>query len=80
MEAVEDVQEPAAPEPIQQGKYALYETPDGGRHLVYQPEGEAEAQHLPIPPMVVALAQEALTTGKVNPLAAIKVLVSMGKT
>lgn len=48
------------PAPVSCGRYALYETPGGGRHLVYRPDGEAEDQHVDIPPFIMNMAQKAM--------------------
>src|SRR5690348_11193731 len=66
----------AAPRLVHSGTYALYETPDGGRHLVYRPTtqtGEdghlleatdAEDMHLPdIPPAALPLVNSFLEHG-----------------
>jgi hypothetical protein len=65
-----------APKLVHSGTYALYETPDGGRHLVYRPttgrteEGIAvaiedpEDAHLPdIPPAALPLINSWLENG-----------------
>jgi hypothetical protein len=44
-------------EAVSQGTYALYETPKGGIHLVYRPEGASEDQHMDIPPLAVQAAR-----------------------
>jgi hypothetical protein len=66
---------PAAPRLLHSGIYALYETPDGGRHLSYQPTlacdeaGElgpvtVEDQHLPdVPPSALGLINAFLENG-----------------
>lgn len=65
----------AAPKLVHSGTYALYETPDGGRHLVYQQtlctdaEGLAHAvetqdAHLPdIPPEALPLISSFIDHG-----------------
>ena len=46
------------PEPVMRGRFAVYDTPDGGYHLTYQLDGEEEPQHLEFPGMLVALARK----------------------
>jgi hypothetical protein len=64
-----------APQLVHSGTYALYETPDGGRHLVYRQtvaaddagglhEVAGEDAHLPdIPPAALPLIDSFLTNG-----------------
>lgn len=52
-----------APKPFLKGFFSLYHTPDGGIHISYRPvptelDREPETQHIQIPAMVVALAQQ----------------------
>jgi hypothetical protein len=68
--------ETAAPVLVHEGTYALYETPDGGRHLVYRrlvsvdEDGQARAidgaqdQHLPdFPPEALPFISHFLENG-----------------
>lgn len=55
-----DAPPPAPPAPVSCGRYALYETPGGGRHLVYRPDGEDEDQHVDIPAFIMNMAQKAM--------------------
>jgi hypothetical protein len=69
--------EPAAvPQLVHSGTYALYETPDGGRHLVYRRTASvddtgtvreidgAQDEHLPdIPPAAIPLIENFLANG-----------------
>jgi hypothetical protein len=49
---------------VHRGVYALYETPAGGRHLVYQPDGAAGDFHVPdIPAEALPLVQSFLNNG-----------------
>jgi hypothetical protein len=52
------------PEPILKGRFAIYETPDGGLHLAYRADGEEEDRHVPIPPL--ALKVMSARVGKGN--------------
>jgi len=69
--------EQAGPVPFLRGKFALYHTPDGGIHIAYRPvptelDREPEDQHIQIPAMVVALAQQ-MQDGKMpGPLQMVK--------
>jgi len=55
---------PTAPVPYLKGRFALFRTADGGIHIAYQPdpaEGvdeNPETQHIEVPGMVVALAEQ----------------------
>jgi hypothetical protein len=64
---------PEMPEPRLKGRFNVYETPDGGLHIAYQPDPvddqEQEIQHIEIPAKVIKLAQM-INGGKMNPLAA----------
>lgn len=44
------------PDAVIKGRFALYETPDGGYHLTYQPDGEPDAKHVQIPGFYVKMA------------------------
>lgn len=44
-------------EPIVRGKFALFETPNGGYHLTLQLDNEAEPRHIEVPKMMVKLMQ-----------------------
>lgn len=59
---------------LMNGKFSLYETPEGGFHIAYNPEGESETKHLEIPAMVVRMAKMS-AEGKLNPLGAIKMMM-----
>lgn len=47
----------AAPEPLSKGRYSIYETPDGGYHLAYRPDGADEDGHMQIPAAIVRMAK-----------------------
>lgn len=63
------------PEPILKGRFNLYETPDGGFHIAYIADGETDTRHLEIPAMVIRMAR-ASAEGKLNPVKALKDLMS----
>jgi hypothetical protein len=65
------------PEPILKGRFNLYETPSGGFHIAYVADDETETRHLEIPAMVVRMAK-ASAEGKLNPMQALKEMMSSG--
>lgn len=46
---------PSVAEPVARGKFAIYQTPQGGVHLVLQMDGEDEPRHVELPKMVVKM-------------------------
>lgn len=58
---------------LMNGKFSLYETPEGGLHIAYSPDGEEETKHLEIPAMVVRMARMS-AEGKLNPLQAFRMM------
>ena len=63
------------PEPILMGRFNLFNTPDGGYHIAYIPDGSDETQHLEIPAMVVKMARLS-AEGKLNPVKALREMMS----
>jgi hypothetical protein len=54
----------AAPQLVHEGRYALYITADGGRHLTYRPDGAPADVHIPdIPAAALGLVENFLTYG-----------------
>lgn len=52
------------PQLVHSGIYALFMTPEGGRHLMYQPDGAPEAIHVPdIPAAALGLVDNFLSYG-----------------
>jgi hypothetical protein len=51
---------------VHQGRYRLYEKPDGGLHIVYQRDDKDEPDHLELPGAMVNLARMA-GEGKMSP-------------
>jgi hypothetical protein len=45
------------PKPAMQGSFALFETPEGGLHLVYRVAGSDDEQHVEIPAFMVQMAK-----------------------
>ena len=60
------------------GKFTLYDTPDGGIHIAYLPDGTEETQHLELPGKAIRLAQ-ALESGKMNPAAMMRAFMGGGE-
>jgi hypothetical protein len=57
----------ATPKVIHEGKYRLFEKPDGGLHLVYKRIDKEEEDHLEIPGMMVRLLSRA-QEGNMSPM------------
>jgi hypothetical protein len=53
------------------GRFTLYETPDGGYHIAYVADGQDDTRHLEIPAFLVRMAK-AGAEGRLNPAAAFK--------
>jgi hypothetical protein len=49
----------AMPQVLHEGRYRLYEKPDGGLHLVYLVDGQETEQHMEIPGAMLRLARMA---------------------
>lgn len=60
------------PEPLARGRFSVYETPQGGLHLAYRVDGEAEDRHAEIPSAVIKMAKAASNGNAGNPLAMLK--------
>jgi hypothetical protein len=65
------------PEPFLRGTFALYETPDGGYHIAYKPDGEEDTRHAEIPGAALKMAQA--LSGSKNPFAVIGKMMGAGK-
>jgi hypothetical protein len=60
----------ASTEPVMlhEGRYRLYQNPDGGMHLVYRPDGDdATDMHMEIPGALIRLSEQA-ASGKISPV------------
>lgn len=66
------------PEPKMKGRFTLYETPDGGLHVAYQPDGDDETGHIEIPGPLVKL-MDSVKNGEMTPAKAFRALTSLGK-
>ena len=58
-----DITPTSRPEVLYSGTFAVYNTPDGGYHLVYRLKDETEDRHMPVPGRLVKMA-EGMTQGK----------------
>lgn len=70
---LDDAAQPTEPAPFMRGRFSIYATVQGGYHLVWRAEGEAEDQHADVPPMIVKLARK----GGMNPMDALRALSGM---
>lgn len=64
------------PTVLHQGRYRLYEKPDGGLHIVYQRDDKDTPDHMDLPGAMIRLAQAA-GEGKMNPMQLIAELTKM---
>lgn len=64
----QELEQNSVPEPVLKGRFAIYETPDGGFHLAYRPDESEEDQHVEIPGLYVKLMRRK-TGGTKNMLA-----------
>lgn len=46
------------PEAVLKGRFAIFETPDGGYHLAYRAEGTETDQHVQVPGFYVKMAMK----------------------
>jgi len=54
-------------QPLTSGKFALYQTPNGGMHLTLLVEGESEPRHVEIPKMMVKMMMRKGNSGGFDP-------------
>lgn len=66
----------AEPTIVHQGRYRLYEKPDGGLHIVYQREDKDTPDHLELPGPMINLARMA-GEGKLSPGEMLRELMKM---
>lgn len=70
----------ATPTPFLAGRFALFDTPDGGIHLAYRPDGEPEDHHEQLPADLVGLMRTLKEGGKPpSPMAMMRMLAGMGR-
>jgi hypothetical protein len=48
---------PGGPAPKMAGRFTLYDTPDGGLHIVYQADGSEKSEHLEVPGPIIRASQ-----------------------
>jgi hypothetical protein len=61
----------AIPTVLHEGRYRLYQKPDGGLHLAYQRNDSDQEDHLELPGMMVALLNKA-QEGNMSPMEFLK--------
>ena len=66
----------SGPKVLHEGRYRLYEKPDGNLHLVYKRDDQETEQHLEIPGKLLGLAQRA-AQGQLSPMDVIKEMMAM---
>lgn len=69
--------------PTMMGRFNLFNTPDGGFHVAYQEDPteenpEPETQHIDIPGAIVR-ASKMLSEGKMTPMKAMDMFMSLGR-
>lgn len=62
----------AKPKPNMTGRFALYETPDGGRLLAYVTDGETEQHQVVIPAPLIKMMEAKQRGESVNPFSLFK--------
>lgn len=77
MSEIEKVETGTFIEPRIRGRFALYDIPDGGIHISWQPDGSDETQHAEIPGKVLKLAKAA-SEGNLNPMQMAKIMMGGG--
>jgi hypothetical protein len=45
------------PTPFMRGKFAIFETPDGGLHIAYRLEGSGDDKHITLPAAAIRMAE-----------------------
>jgi hypothetical protein len=69
----DEIEVPAMPVIVHQGRYRLYKKPDGTLRIQYRRDDKDEDDHLEIPGFMVTMAEN-LSSGKMNPLQAISMI------
>ena len=59
--ALAELLQSAEPGLMTRGRFSIYKTEDGGLHIAYQLDGQAEDGHLPVPGGIVRMALAAMT-------------------
>jgi len=63
------------PDPLINGRFSLYETPEGGYHIAWTADGDTTTNHLEVPAFLVRMAK-AGAEGKLNPVTALKQMMA----
>lgn len=63
-ETEEPATKPPGPAVVSEGRYTVFETSSGGRHIAYRPDGDEEDQHLDIPAAIVSIARGVMEGGE----------------
>jgi hypothetical protein len=63
------------PEPLMNGRFTLYATPNGGYHIAWRPDGTDETQHIEVPQFIANMAKNA-AEGKLNPATMLKEMMA----
>jgi hypothetical protein len=65
---------PVTPVPRLRGRFTLYDTPDGGMHIAYKPDGSETTEHFEIPGKVLKMAQLIQSGQMLNPAEIMKAM------
>lgn len=71
-----EVTEVSEPIIVHQGRYRLWQKPDGGFHLVYQRDDKDEPDHFELPTILVKLAQ-GMADGTMSPMQFVSELIKL---
>jgi hypothetical protein len=66
------------PRILHEGRYRLYENPDGGIHVAYKPDNTEQVQHFEVPGFMLKMAQAA-SEGKLSPMDMVKEMMRRRK-
>lgn len=73
-----DVEVTETPTAFMEGRFSLFNTPDGGIHLCYRADGADDDEHIQLPPILVKIAEGGVTSGKMpNPMEIFKLMKTM---
>lgn len=61
-------------DPKMKGRFALYDTPDGGFHIAYQQDDSEKVEHIEVPGKIIKMAQM-LESGGMNPAKMLKAMM-----
>jgi hypothetical protein len=66
----------SGPKVLHEGRYRLYENPNGNLHLVYKRDDQETEEHMEIPGKLLSLAKRA-AEGNLSPMDVIKEMMSL---